>query len=183
VLFAVGVALQTSPALAAAIHAGAHQIRVVDGQRLIYPSQDLREIESSAPERHGQTHVLSRHLGQTLSENVARLRAQPWISAAGSFDTVAVAQHAVDETIANPVNQRMIGRFLANPRELKVDLERVALGERVGTSTTRNDLVHGHPTLVPDASADVVLIKDPTFPEGYRVLTSFPDARPPQLAR
>lgn len=176
-----GVALRTTPQLAAAIRAGAHQIRTIDGQRLAYPSQDLREIESSAPSLAGQSHALDRHVAQTLAENVARLRAEPWIRAAGSYDSIALAQHAVDETIAQPVNQRLIGRFLADPQRLKVELERVGLGERVGTTTTRADLARGRPALIPDRSADVILIKDRTFPEGYRVLTTFPDPRPPQV--
>jgi hypothetical protein len=176
-----GVALLTSRTEAAAIAAGAHQVRTVDGRRLTYPSQDLARIESLRPDRPGQTHALERHVGTTLADNVARLRAAPLLHAAGSYTSVADAQYATDETIANPGNQAAIGAFLCDPGRLKVALARVDLGRSVGTSTLQRDVAAGRPTLVPGTTATIVLIRDGTFPEGYRVLTSYPDTRPPEL--
>jgi hypothetical protein len=176
-----GVPLVTSAAAAAAIAAGAHQIRVVDGRTLAYPSQNLGAIESLAPDRPGQTHALERHIGTTLADNVARLTASPLLHAAGSYTSLADAQFATDETIANPGNQTAIAAFLADPGRLKTALLRVDLGRDVGASTLQRDVAAGTPTLVPGATATVVLIKDPTFPEGYRVLTTYPDTRRPEL--
>jgi hypothetical protein len=171
------VALKTTPQAAAHIAAGLHQIRTVDGATLAYPSQDLRAIESATPLEHGQTHGLTEHVGNDLAANVHRLEAQPQIRAAGGYTDEARAQLGTDRTIANPANQRAIGQFLADPERLKLALERVDLGEPVGTTTTRADLDAGHPTLIPGRTATVVLIKDATFPEGYRVLTTYPDTR------
>ena len=78
-------------------------------------------------------------------------------------------------------NQRAIGAFLADPGRLKTALARVDLGTTVGTSTTRADLDAGRPSLIPGRTATVVLIKDRSFPEGYRVLTTYPDTRPPEV--
>jgi hypothetical protein len=175
---AAGITLDATPQEAASIAAGRHQIRVVDGRSLAYPSQNLRMIESTDPLRHGQTHTLAEHVGNDLAANVRRLEAQPQIRAAGGYLDEPRAQFATDRTIANPANQRAIGAFLADPGRLKTALERVDLGATVGTTTTRADLEAGRPTLIPGRTATVVLIKDTSFPEGYRVLTTYPDTRP-----
>ena len=175
------IALKTTPAAAAAIAAGRQQIRTVDGAALAYPSQDLRAIESADPLEHGQTHGLTEHVGNDLAANVRRLQAQPQIRAAGGYSSEPLAQLATDRTIANPANQRAIGAFLADPERLKTALERVDVGVTVGTTTTRSDLDAGRPALIPGRTATVVLIKDATFPEGYRVLTTYPDTRPAEV--
>jgi hypothetical protein len=175
------VALKTTPQAAARIAAGLHQVRTVDGASLAYPSQDLRAIESADPLEHGQTHGLTEHVGNDLAANVRRLEAQPQIRAAGGYTDLARAQLATDRTIANPANQRAIAGFLADPERLKTALERVDLGGPVGSTTTRSDLDAGRPSLIPGRTATVVLIKDHSFPEGYRVLTTYPDTRPAEV--
>ena len=178
-----GVRLITTPAAAAAIRAGAHQIRTVDGTPLAYPSQNLAAIESTDPSEPGQTHALSRHVGQSLADDVDRLEHQPAIRAAGGYFDRASAQLATDRTIANPANQRAIGAFLSDPGRLKIALERVDVGRTVGASATRHDVDAGTPALIPGRTATVVLIKDPTFPEGYRILTTYPDTRAAEVDR
>lgn len=175
------VALKTSPDAAARIAAGREQVGTVDGVPLAYPSQDLRGIESADPLEHGQTHGLTEHVGNDLAANVRRLEAQPQIRAAGGYTTEPLAQLATDRTIANPANQRAIAAFLADPERVKTALERVDVGRPVGSTTTRADLDAGRPALIPGRTATVVLIKDRTFPEGYRVLTTYPDTRPPEV--
>lgn len=176
-----GVALATTAAREAAIAAGAHQVRTVAGHTLTYPSQRLTQIESLHPDQPGQTHAISRHVGTTLADNVARLTATPLLRAAGSYTSLADAQFATDTTIANPGNQRAIGAFLADPGRLKTALGRVDLSRTVGTTTLQRDVAAGTPTLIPGSTATVVLIRDPTFPEGYRVLTTYPDTGRPEL--
>ncbi len=171
-----GSHLITTPQAAAAIAHGDHQIDVVAGARLAYPSQNLVAIESTDFRKPGQTHVVHRHIGSDLAANVARLRAEPRIRAAGSYTDLAAAQFATDETIANPANQRFIADFLADGSRSKDILERVELGRAVGTSTLRRDLIAGQPSLRTSTTADVVIVKDASFPEGYRVLTSYPEA-------
>jgi hypothetical protein len=175
------VPLKTTPLAAVRIAAGLHQVRIVAGVRLAYPSQDLSAIESSDPLEHGQTHGLTEHVGNDLAANVRRLEAQPQIRAAGGYTDEVRAQLATDGTIGNPANQRAIASFLADPERLKMALERVDLGTTVGTTTTRDDLAAGHPRLIPGRTATVVLIKDTTFPEGYRILTTYPDTRPSEV--
>jgi hypothetical protein len=172
-----GIALITTPAAAAAIRSGSHQIRTVDGRQLRYPSQQLGAVESTAPGRPGQSHTLARHVGESLADDVDRLERHPQLRAAGGYDDAASAQLATDRTIANPANQAAIGAFLADPGRLRAALARVDVGEVIGTSATRAGIETGAPALVPGRTATVVLIKDPTFPEGYRVLTSYPDTR------
>jgi hypothetical protein len=176
-----GVRLVTSPSAAAAIAAGDEQVLTVDGRALRYPSQDLTRIESLRPDQPGQTHALERHVGTSLADNVARLAAHPLLHAAGSYASLADAQFATDRTIANPANQDAIGVFLADPGRLKMALARVDLGHTVGASTLRADLDRGAPRLIPGRTATVVLIKDPSFPEGYRILTTYPDTGRPEV--
>jgi hypothetical protein len=175
------IALKTNPQAAARIAAGLAQVRIVDGATLAYPSQDLRAIESADPLEHGQTHALTEHVNQDLAANVRRLEAQPQIRAAGGYLDEPHAQLATDRTIANPANQRAIAAFLADPGRLKTALDRVDVGTEIGTTTTRADLDAGRPALIPGRTATVVLIKDRTFPEGYRVLTTYPDTRVPDV--
>jgi hypothetical protein len=177
-----GVVLATTARAAAAIRAGRHQVRCVDGVALRYPSQDLRLVESVRPNQHGQTHGLTKHLGHNLADNVRRLHDEPAIRAAGSYVDLAAAQRATDRTIAAPVNQRAIGAFLADPHCEEFALTRIDLGTVVGTTTLRTDLDAGRPALIPCHTATVVLIKDPSFPENYRVLTTYPDTRPAEVA-
>ncbi len=178
---AIGVALATTSGSAAAISAGAHQVSTVNGRSLRFPSQDLTKIESLDPNAPGQTHALERHVGTSLGDNIARLAASPLLRAVGSYASLSDAQFATNETIANPENQAEIGAFLADSGRLKAALSRVDLGRPVGSSTLKSDVDAGKPTLIPSSTATVVLIKDPSFPEGYRVLTTYPDTRRPEV--
>lgn len=171
-----GTPLVTTPQAERAIALGLHQIPVVAGVPLAYPSQNLGMIESADPGAPGQTHVIARHVGSDLEANVARLRRDPHIRAAGGYTDLAAAQAATDATIANPANQRFIADFLADGTRSKDALLRVDLGRSVGASTLRVDLDAGHPRLLAATSATIVIVKDPSFPEGYRVLTSYPEA-------
>ena len=175
------IGLKTSAAATARITAGLHQVRVVDGTAIAYPSQDLRAIESGRPFQHGQTHGITEHVGNDLAANVARLEREPHLRAAGGYLDLDLAQAATDRTIANPANQRLIAGFLTDPERLKIALERVDAGEQIGSTTTRAGLDAGRPALTPDRTATVVVIKDASFPEGYRILTTYPDTRPPEV--
>jgi hypothetical protein len=177
-----GNLLLTTPQLAAQIARGEHQIDDVAGKHLDFPSQDIKLIESTSPQKPGQTHIVAKHLGTNLEDNVARLQREPKIHAAGGFIDEPSAQFAIDDTIANPANQKALQRFLDDASVEKQALFRVDLGRVVGESTLRKDLDAGHPALVPTTTATVVVIKDPSFPEGYRVLTSYPEAvRPAEV--
>lgn len=169
-----GQTLITTPELSAKIARGEHQISEVQGRHIDYPSQDIRLIESTSPKVHGQTHIAAKHLGTDLAANIKRLVAEPHIRAAGSFTDESSAQFAIDVTIANAANQRLIEAFLNDASNSKTILKRVDLGRTVGSSTTRADLDAGKPTLYPARTANVVIIKDDSFPEGYRILTSYP---------
>ncbi len=171
-----GKRLITTPELAAKIARGEHQIDEVAGKHIDFPSQNINLIESTSPHARGQTHIQAKHLGTDLQGNIERLRSEPHISAAGSYESSESAQFAIDATIANPVNQSRIAAFLENPLIPVTDLRRVDLGRTIGTSTLRRDLDAGRPSLIPSRTANVVIIKDPSFPEGYRVLTSYPVA-------
>jgi hypothetical protein len=176
-----GSVLAATPAQAAAIRVGAHQVRSVGGVALQFPSQNLATIESTNPYEHGQTHVLTKHVGQTLADDVARLRREPHITGAGGFTDEPSAQFAVDRTIANPASQRAIARFLEGTATT-IRLPRVALGRAVGSTVSRASLDAGAPAPEPATTANVVLIKDPSFPERYRILTAYPASpQPPDV--
>lgn len=168
-----GIPLATSPKQALSIARGEHQVRSVDGVALQYPSQRLDLIESAKPLQRGQTHTLTKHVAQSLADNVRRIT-QEHVSGAGGFTDLDAAENAVDTVIADPPSQQALSDFLRDPSKQKFALPVMEFDSPIGTSTSKRDVMSGDPALVDADKALVVMIKDGTFPEGYRVLTAYP---------
>jgi hypothetical protein len=110
-------------------------------------------------------HTLARHVGQTRTQLETRLLAERNISSASTFTTSSTAEQVVAEALA--ANQPQIASWLRGTAgRLRIDY--------VAGRTTGFTLTRGVTDMLPVQGARIILVRDPTLPTGYRILTSFP---------
>jgi hypothetical protein len=129
------------------------------------PFRDL-----SADERLGG-HTLQRHVGKSDQELAERLRREPQITAASSYDDAKMASRVVGTALARSASR--LDRWLARrgPRTNLVLNYTQSSGPPIGRS-----LLRGERTSRPCDRAVVVLRWDDRRNQWY-VLTSYPEAR------
>lgn len=110
-------------------------------------------------------HLLLKHVGQSEQELLKRLIAEPKISGSSSFYNRASAENAVSQVI--DANQTRITNWL-NGTGGRLALDHT-LPDPAGISLTR-----GSADAVDVNSARVILVRDPSMPTGYKILTGFP---------
>jgi len=88
-----------------------------------------------------------------------------------------LARRQVDATIAKPSNQAKIHDWLANGAKKTLVLTS-DLGHEIGYGVRRTDVLAGVSNKIPSNIANVVFKADPSFPEGYKILTAFPEVTP-----
>jgi hypothetical protein len=114
-------------------------------------------------------HTIAKHVDKTDQELKQRLRAEPGIEASSSYLTEADAQHYTDQTLLK--NQARVAAWLASTKRkltLVTDFDTVT-----GRTLSREDFVRG--TGARNVyGVFVQLIRDPSAPLGYRIVTSFP---------
>ena len=175
-----------------AIAKGEHTIAKVDGKTLAHPSQDLVKIEA-LEQKLGEPHTNVVHVAKNDSYLEARLQ-EPLRRSDGSvvidhktgnprhrpvastFTDGRTAQEAVNNVIADPMNQRKIGDWLASGARNALPL-RGNFGKVVGSGIRRTDLLAGKPQHFATSEIKVVLKADENFPEGYKILTTYPDVK------
>ncbi len=101
-------------------------------------------------------------------ELAARLAKEPKIDAASSFTDKATAEKAVAETI--DANKAKIADWLASDAKGKIDISQ-KMTEPIGISVLRD----APPIASPASSVRVILVRDAAFPDGYRILTGYPE--------
>lgn len=179
-------------ARAGAIAKGEHAIGEVEGKSLAHPSQDLSRIES-LEQKAGEPHTeffhvakddafLQRRLTDPLKKadgSVLTDRAgnPKYLGVASSFADGKTAQEAVNKTFADPANQAKIARWLTNGSKGNLALTE-EVGKEIGSGIRRADLLAGTPKHIATSDVRVVLKADKTYPEGYKVLTAYPDVKP-----
>lgn len=173
-----------------AIAKGEHTIAEVDGKILAHPSQDLVKIEA-LEQKMGEPHTNVVHVAKNDSYVEARLQeplrradgsviidkktgSPKYSPAASTFTDARTAQQAVNTVIANPTNQQKIGNWLAKGGRNSLQLNG-NVGKVVGSGILRTDLLAGTPQHIVTSDVKVILKVDKTFPEGYKILTAFPD--------
>ncbi|WP_375055092.1 RNase A-like domain-containing protein [Zobellella sp. DQSA1] len=110
-------------------------------------------------------HLLSKHVGQSEQALMNRLAAEPRISGSSSFYNRATAENAVSQVL--DTNQAKITDWLnSSGGRLRLDH---TLPDPAGISVTR-----GSADAVDVNSARVILVRDPSTPIGYKILTGFP---------
>ncbi len=110
-------------------------------------------------------HTLTRHVGKTEVELLARLAREP-IPIASSFTDRGVAETAITEAI--DANQITIASWLSSSGD-KLELPLYAASGSVGTSLIRTTT-----SAVASQKVQVVLRRDSSLPLGYYILTAFP---------
>ena len=100
-------------------------------------------------------------------ELAARLAKEPKIDAASSFTDKATAEKAVAETI--DANKPKIADWLASDAKGKIDISQ-KMTEPIGISVLRDAPIASHAS-----SVRVILVRDAAFPDGYRILTGYPE--------
>jgi hypothetical protein len=115
-------------------------------------------------------HLLEKHVGKTPEELAARLAKEPKIDAASSFTDKATAEKAVAETI--DANKAKIADWLASDAKGKIDISQ-KMTEPIGISVLRDAPIASPAS--PASSVRVILVRDAAFPDGYRILTGYPE--------
>ena len=138
---------------AADILAGHTMVRLGDGGLLAHEMGD-------------HFHTVARHVGRTDAELADRLAHDPVLKRASTFSSVAEAERYTYANLA--LHHDEISDFLSSPRKM-VEM-RQSFDHSVGRTLLRDS----------DGSVDATdvvtrLEKDSTMPNGYRIVTSFPD--------
>jgi hypothetical protein len=124
-----------------------------------FDSVDLRSVEGH------DGHTLARHVNQ--SDEQLRDRALSTHHDVSCFNDAATAQSVVDEAVAE--NQNRIGRWLDHSSRgnlpLHVHCEN-AVGRVFNYDAERIEL---------STDADVILERRPRMPQGFTVITAFPE--------
>jgi hypothetical protein len=107
-------------------------------------------------------HVLDKHVGKTDEELLARLKSEPHLREVSTFTDEATAERVIKAAIAE--NQDEIGKWLAQNRNLKLELDSVS------SSTIGRKLVRGIGNSVETKIAIIVLRKSQ---DGFYVLTAY----------
>ncbi|MER6448823.1 hypothetical protein DEJ51_13650 [Streptomyces venezuelae] len=116
------------------------------------------------------SHTIERHVTMTTRDLRARLRANPKMPAASRYIDEASAQRFTDEAMLK--NQKKISEWLASPKGQKMDFTE-EFDEATGLSLTRENFKRGTAAQWVNG-VQVVLKRDPSAANGYRILTSYP---------
>ncbi|MFH8934677.1 RNase A-like domain-containing protein [Streptomyces griseosporeus] len=117
-------------------------------------------------------HTLTKHVEVTTRDLRARLRAEPRLKSASRYIDEESAQRFTDAVLLK--RQKQVEAWLNSPKQSPKEAFVVKdLGEDTGLSLSRYNFRNGLP---PEwvKGATVVLVRDPSAPLGYRVLTSYP---------
>lgn len=110
-------------------------------------------------------HTLERHVGKTVEELLERLKRQPSLDRASTFDDEATAERLIASVLERRATE--VDAWIEEPTRRLTLVEDFA--ETTG-KTVRSDGSTIRPTGV-----RVVLQQDPSAPQGWRILTAFPD--------
>ncbi|MFG2600998.1 RNase A-like domain-containing protein [Streptomyces sp. NPDC048462] len=117
------------------------------------------------------SHTIERHVEMTTRDLRARLRSSPGMDAASRYIDEGSAQRFSDAAMLK--HQKEIGEWLASPKK-KLALSEY-FDEATGMSLTRENFKRGTAAQWVNG-VQVVLKRDPSAANGYRILTSYPIA-------
>jgi len=130
------------------------------------PADDLERRDLAWDEARGG-HTLARHVGKTDAELVARLKAEPDISASSTYRDRDTAERAVGEVLARKKDE--VEKWQRRTGSRPNLVLRLDLGEVVGRSVERGS------TRAIDVEDAVVVLR--WTGDGWYVLTSYPEDR------
>ncbi|MGJ7518214.1 RNase A-like domain-containing protein, partial [Pseudomonas baetica] len=111
-------------------------------------------------------HLIAKHIGRTDEQLANRLKAEPNIPAASTFPDRVTAESASARALA--ANKKKIEKFLTSNKGKTTVSHHFT--QPIGVS-----MVNGKTTQVPASKVLLVLKKDDRRPEGYFLLTGFPE--------
>jgi uncharacterized protein RhaS with RHS repeats len=111
-------------------------------------------------------HLIAKHIGRTNLQLAQRLKAEPTIPAASTFLDRASAESVVARALAE--NKKRVDNFLKSTKSKTTITHK--FDQPVGIS-----LLNGSTEYMPASKVLLVLIKDTRRPEGYFLLTGFPE--------
>ncbi|WUR12420.1 DUF4214 domain-containing protein [[Empedobacter] haloabium] len=110
-------------------------------------------------------HLILKHVGQTEQSLVTRLANEPRIIGSSSYYDRGIAENAVSQAL--DANQTAISTWLnGSAGRLRIDH---TLPNPVGISVSR-----GATSAIDVNSTRTILVRDPSMPTGYKILTGFP---------
>ena len=110
-------------------------------------------------------HLIARHVGQSETQLANRLATDPRVRVVSTFSDRAAAESAISNAIG--ANQSAIGSFMkSNSNQIVITYSSPTV---IGSSMTR-----GSTSSQPVSNVTVVIRKDPTMPDGYRIHTGYP---------
>lgn len=144
---------------------GTDSVLVYRGTNSAGPFSPIVEGGGLQAHENAGGHLLSKHVGQTEQQLMDRLVAQVNISGSSSFYNRAIAESAVSQAL--DVNQVALTNWLSGstPR-LRIDH---IFPDNVGISVIR-----GATSATNVNAARIILVRDPSMPTGYKILTGFP---------
>jgi hypothetical protein len=112
-------------------------------------------------------HTIAEHVGKSKRELLDRLKADPRLPSTSSFSSYKTADKAVGKALKD--NDQAIKNWLAG-KDKGFRLTRVPADGKLGISVARDG------TSKVAKNVTVVLQRDASSPDGYRILTSYPEA-------
>lgn len=128
-----------------------------------------REIELAEEEAAGG-HSIGKHVGKKDQDLRDRITKEG-LDAASSFHSYTEAQKAVNDVMKDQKGK--IETWLKSGKGVKQDFTSRFENAEIGKSITRDEMMMGiapHPV----DGVTIVIKRDPSAPEGYRILTAFP---------
>ena len=110
-------------------------------------------------------HLIARHVGQSDSQLATRLANDHKVRVVSTFSDRAVAESAISNAIG--ANQSAIGSFM------KSDINRTVI-KYLSPTVVGSSMTRGSTLSQPVSNVTVVIRKDPTMPDGYRIHTGYP---------
>ncbi|HEC54316.1 MAG TPA: type IV secretion protein Rhs, partial [Gammaproteobacteria bacterium] len=111
-------------------------------------------------------HLIEKHVGQTDRQLVERLNREPHIPAASTFKTIEEAETLVSNTLT--ARRQEISTFLEGRGDKHIIHE--SSNQPVGVS-----IIRGTENSIPVYNFILVLRRKPTMPDGYLLLTGYPE--------
>lgn len=130
----------------------------------------LREIDPAVEESLGG-HTIDRHVGKSDRNLRDRLKKEPDIPAASTYESFTEAKKYANKVAER--NKQAIENWLKSGKGATKAFTAKVPGDEIGRRLTREEAKRGSD---PNASDDatVVIKRDPAAPDGYLVITSYP---------
>jgi len=137
----------------------------INGANAIGPVSRLVEGGGLVAHEVAGGHLLERHVGKSADQLLDRLATDPKISGSSSFYNRATAESAIAQSL--DANQIQINKWLGGSlRDLKIEN---TLSENIGVTMSKSSA-----NAIDTPNLRLILRRDPTMSNGYRIQTGFP---------